>query len=200
MLPNFNTSSLYEARLQSISSGSQSNDLAKIVLAKLSNGDDFISKIQNKNFTVSYYDKFNQSELSMRLMLQFINQLKDLCSISISELNVHLEKAGFKSYSFPEFIIHNYKVYEDYVHDLNELSQNFSFKINGKAEFRLPHYRIFEFKSEDVSFTIRIDGGIAHGIKPTERLLSEKMTFNNQIFEIRKDVSHDIIYNISIDS
>jgi DEAD/DEAH box helicase domain-containing protein len=199
-LPNFNISNLYEARLESISSGSQSNDLAKIVLANLSNVDDFVAKIQNRNFTVSYYDKFNQSEFSMRLMLQFVNQIQDLCSLSISELNVHLEKTGFKTYNFPEFIIHNYKEYEDYVYDLNELAQNFNFKINAKAELRLPHYRIFEFKSQDVSFTIRIDGGIAHGIKPTERLLSEKMTFENQFFEIRKDVSHDIIYNVSTDS
>jgi hypothetical protein len=43
-----------EARLGSISSGSQSNDLAKIVLANLSNADDFVSKIKNRNYTVSY--------------------------------------------------------------------------------------------------------------------------------------------------
>jgi hypothetical protein len=50
-----------------------------------------------------------------------------------------------------------------------------------------------------LSFSIRIDGGIAHGLKPVERLESEDMRYKNQIFEIRKDVYHDIIYNFSFE-
>ena len=45
---------------------------------------------------------------------------------------------------------------------------------------------------------MRIDGGIAHGIKPVERLKSTEMNFDNEEFKIRKDVLHDIIYTISI--
>jgi ATP-dependent helicase YprA (DUF1998 family) len=200
ILPNFDSSNLYESKIQTIQRGTQSNNLAKIVIDNLGNSSDFISKIKDRNFKVSYFDKFNQSEFSMRLMLQFIDQLKDLCSINISELNVHLEKTGFKNFNYPEFIVHNYKEYEDYIYDLNELSGNFSFKILGIDEVRLPHYRIFQFTSDDMSFTIRIDGGIAHGLKPVERLTSQEMTLDNQVFEIRKDVTHDIIYNISIEN
>ena len=197
--PNLSTTNLYESRIQSIPRYSKSNELAKLVTANLSNAEDLILKIKDKTFAVSYYDKYNQSEFSMRLMLQFINELKKLLSITISELNVHIEKVAFKSPNYPEYIIHNYKEYEDYTYDLNELSKVFSFKINIKDENRLPHYRFFQFTTDDISFSIRIDGGIAHGFKPIERLTSNEMKLEDQIFEIRKDVLHDIIYNISID-
>ena len=199
-LPNFTTSNLYESKIHTINRNSQSNDLAKFVTENLSNLQDLVSKIKGKSFTVSYFDKYNQSEFSMRLMLQFINELKELWSISISEFNVHLEKAAFKSPNYPEYIIHNYKEYDDYAYDLKELSNDFNFKINIKEEYKLPHYRFFQFSANDISFSIRIDGGIAHGFKPVERLTSKEMPFENQIFEIRKDVLHDIIYNISIDN
>jgi hypothetical protein len=42
-----------------------------------------------------------------------------------------------------------------------------------------------------------VDGGIAHGFKPVERLLSNEMNFDNQVFDIRKDVNYDIIFNIN---
>ncbi len=199
-LPNFTSNNLYESKIHNITRNSQSNDLAKFVTENLSNLQDLVSKIKGKSFTVSYFDKYNQSEFSMRLMLQFINELKELWSISISEFNVHLEKAAFKSPNYPEYIIHNYKEYDDYAYDLKELSNDFNFKINIKEEYKLPHYRFFQFSANDISFSIRIDGGIAHGFKPVERLTSKEMPFENQIFEIRKDVLHDIIYNISIDN
>jgi hypothetical protein len=198
-LPNLTTTNLYESRIQSIPRISNSNDLAKFVTENLSNLQDFMLKIKDKSFVVSYFDKYNQSEFSMRLMLQFINELQQLLSITVSEFNVHLEKAAFKSPNYPEYIIHNYKEYDDYTYDLNELSKVFSFKINIKEENRLPHYRFFQFTADDISFSIRIDGGIAHGFKPIDRLTSNDMRFEDQIFEIRKDVLHDIIYNISID-
>ena len=199
-LPDFSSSNLYESKIQSIPRNSKSNDLAKLVTQNLNNSQDLVSKIKDKSFTVSYFDKYNQSEFSMRMMLQFINELKELWSIAVSEFNVHIEKTAFKSPNYPEYIIHNYKEYDDYAYDLKELSSDFNFKINIKEEYKLPHYRYFQFSADGISFSIRIDGGIAHGFKPLERLLSEDMTLNDQIFEIRKDVLHDIIYNISIDN
>lgn len=199
-LPNFTSNNLYESKIHTITRNSQSNYLAKYVTENLSNVQDLVSKIKDKSFTVSYFDKYNQSEFSMRLMLQFINELKGLLLISISEFNVHLEKSAFKSPNYPEYIIHNYKEYDDYAYDLKELSNAFDFKINIKEDYKLPHYRFFQFSGDDISFSIRIDGGIAHGFKPVDRLTSNEMTLDDQIFEIRKDVLHDIIYNISIDN
>jgi hypothetical protein len=133
-------------------------------------------------------------------MLQFIDELRKLVSISIDEFNVYLEKTAFKNANYPEYIVHNYKEMDDYLFDLNSLKEAFDFNIIPKEEVKLPHYRYFQFEAADISFGIRIDGGIAHGFKPTERLLSNEMSFENQIFEIRKDVLHDIIYSISIDN
>lgn len=132
------------------------------------------------------------------MMLQFVNQLKELWPIDISELNVHLEKSAFRNPNFPEYIINNYKEFEDYTYDLDKLAPFYDFKINAKEEHRLPHFRYFEFKSDHISFILRIDGGIAHGFKPVERLRSEDMSYENLVFEIRKDVEYEIIYNISL--
>ncbi len=198
-LPNLISSNLFESRIQSIPRNSQSNDVAKLVIENMTDLQDFVSKIKNKRFKVSYFDKYNQSEFSMRLMLQFIDEVRKLVEISIDELEVYLEKPAFKNGNYPEFIVHNYKEMDDYVFDLNQLKEAYDFNIIAKEEVRLPHYRYFQFEAADISFSIRIDGGIAHGFKPTERLLSNDMSFENQIFEIRKDVLHDIIYSISIE-
>lgn len=198
-LPNINSNHLFESKLQTIPFNTYSNELAKLMLINLNNAEELVSKIKGQTFEISYYDKFNQSEFSMRIMLQFINQLKDLLSINVSTFNVHLAKSDFKNYNYPEFIIHNYKDLDDYVYDLKELANNFAFNITFKEEYKLPHYRYFQFSGKDNSFSIRIDGGIAHGLKPVDRLTSEEMKFENEVFKIRKDVGHDIIYNISLD-
>ena len=198
--PNLSTGNLYESRINTIPKNSQSNDLAKLMTENIVNSKDFLSKIVGKDFKVSYFDKYNQSEFSMRLMLQFINQLKELWSIDISELVVHLAKDVFRNNNYPHYIIHNYKELDDYVYDLEELSNSYKFDVKLIEASNLPHYRYFEFKSNDMSFSVRIDGGIAHGLKPVDRLTSNEMKFDNQVFDIRKDVSHDIIYNISLEN
>ncbi|NGX85287.1 DEAD/DEAH box helicase [Aequorivita sp. KMM 9714] len=196
-LPDLSNTKLFESRYVKIPFHTQSNELAKLMLENLSNADEFLTKVKGKEFSVSYYDKYNQSEFSERLMLQFIDEFQNLAAISVSSLNVHLETSAFKSYKFPYYIIDNYKEIQDYQHDLNNLSQAYNFKVFVTEERRLPHYRYFEFKTDDLSFNIRIDGGIAHGFKPIDRLLSQDMKFENIIFPIKKDVSYDIIYNLS---
>lgn len=198
--PQIDSGNLHEARIQTIPRGSKSNALAGMMVRNLNNPQDLISKIKNKKFKVSYFDKYNQSEFSMRLMLQFVNQLKELWTIEVTDFNVHLEKDAFRSHYYPEYIIHNYKYYQDYVDALDELGNSFNFSINILDEKRLPHFRYFQFKADEFSFIIRIDGGIAHGFKPVERLNSQDMSAGNQIFEIRKDVSYDVIYNITINN
>ncbi|MCB0745438.1 MAG: DUF1998 domain-containing protein, partial [Ignavibacteriae bacterium] len=176
-LPDLSNTKLFESRYVKIPFHTQSNKLAKLMLENLSNANEFLTKVKGKEFSVSYYDKYNQSEFSERLMLQFIDEFQNLAAISVSSLNVHLESSAFKSYKFPYYIIDNYKEIQDYQHDLNNLSQAYNFKVFVTEERRLPHYRYFEFKTDDLSFNIRIDGGIAHGFKPIDRLLSQDMKF-----------------------
>ncbi|MFK7806962.1 MAG: DEAD/DEAH box helicase [Saprospiraceae bacterium] len=200
VVPQIASGNLYESRIKgSIPRNSQSNDIAQLMTLNLNNSQDLLSKIANQTFEVSYYDKYNQSEFSLRLMLQFINQLKEVWPIQISGLTIHLAKSDFRGPNYPEYIIHNYKELDDYVYDLKELATHFDFDVHFKEAQRLPHYRYFDFKSQETSFTIRIDAGIAHGLKPIERLTSRDMKMENQVFNIRKDVGYDLIYNISIE-
>ncbi len=198
-MPKIDSGNLFESRIQTIPTDSHSNDLASLMIQNLNNVEDLVSRMKNKSFKVAYFDKYNQSEFSMRMMLQFVDQLKDLWHIKIAELNVHLEKNAFKRNQFdPEFIIGNYKIYDDYVKCLKELSHSFDFEISAHDEYRLPHFRYFEFRADDLSFVIRIDAGISHGIRPIERLTSQDIQPTNQILPIEKYVSHDLIYNITL--
>ncbi|WP_339848303.1 DEAD/DEAH box helicase [uncultured Dokdonia sp.] len=201
VVPLLTSGNLYESRIKgSIPRNSKSNDVAQLMITNLNNAEDFLSRIANQTFEVSYYDKYNQSEFSLRLMLQFVNQMKQVWPINISTLNVHLSKSDFRNSKYPEYIIHNYKELDDYVYDLNELSRYFDFGVTFKEEQRLPHYRYFDFKSNEVSFSIRIDAGIAHGLKPVERFTTRDLKLKNEIFDIRKDVIYDLIYNITIEN
>ena len=199
-LPDLTSSNLYESRISTIPPQSKTNDLAPIMFSQLNNAKDFLSRIKNRTFKVAYYDKYNQSEFSMRLLLQFVEQLPKLWSINIEELEVHLTKYVFQNANYPVFIIHNYKDLEDYKNDLEQISKDYDFKVDLVDTSRLPHYRYFEFTSENLRFSIRIDGGIAHGFKPEAYLKSDEMSLNKEIFNIKKDVRYDVIYNISIEN
>jgi DEAD/DEAH box helicase domain-containing protein len=200
VIPNLDSSNLYECRIKDgLPRDTQSNDIAKLMIDNLANAQDLQSKITNKTYTVSYYDKFNQSEFSMRLMLQFVNQLRKLWSIELTTLNVCLSKSDFKSPYNPRKINENYTQLDDFVNDLETLSENHDFKISFKEEYKLPHYRYFRFQSDNLSFIIRIDGGIAHGLSPVGYLTSNDLGNENQPFPIQKYVTHDLIYNISVD-
>jgi len=199
-IPEFDTSNLFECHIDSLNRNCMSNELAKNMSATFKNKNNLLQKIQGNKFSVGYFDKYNQSEFSMRLMLQFVDQIRNLWNIKVDGLDVHLEETAFRTNRYPYFIIDNYQSLENYNHDLIALSDAFDFNISLKHEKRLPHYRYFHFKNKDVSFIIRIDGGIAHGLKPVKFLKSDDMSLDNEVFEIRKDVPYNIIYNINIES
>ena len=91
--------------------------------------------------------------------------------------------------SYPNYIIHNYRSIEDYGEDLEKLSEEYDYEINIKKEKKLPHYRYFEFKNDSSSFIIRIDGGVAHGLKPIQFLKSIEMPLDNFNFEIKNIIT-----------
>lgn len=199
-IPTFATSNLFESRISgNLPKSTFSNHLAKLMISNLANLEDFTTKIKNETYSVSYFDKYNKSEFSMRLILQFINEIKNVLPIKISDLKIHLVKSDFYENSRPNFIIHNYQDSEDYIYDIGQISENYDFKITVNLEQQLPHYRYFIFKSKTKSFTVRIDAGISHGLKPVERLICEVMKYEDTIFAIRKDKDYDLIYNISVE-
>ena len=191
-------SDIYEAKISYLPQNFQSAEIAKIMFDQIVNKEDLLQKISNQSFSVDYFDKYNQSEFSMRLLLQFVNSIREIGKIKIDDFTIHLADFDFqRNYETPNYIIHNYRSIEDYGEDLEKLSEEYDYEIYIKKEEKLPHYRYFEFKNDMSSFIIRIDGGIAHGLKPVQFLKSIEMPLDNFNFEIKKDVAHDLIYTIS---
>lgn len=200
-LPDFDKTRHFEVRLNNLKDSFLSSQLAELVLAGLGNKkESFISEIANKKFAVTYFDKYNQSEFAMRLLIQFLNEFKNKTHIRIDSFSINLDENDFKSYRDPHYIIHNYMDVNSYEADLNRLKNNYDFDIKINRIEKLPHYRYFSFESDTIKFEIRIDGGIAHGLKPKDFLKSGELSFAyDEEFELRKDVEYDLIYNIGFE-
>lgn len=201
-LPEFSTSDLFESRIDNIPSGTKSNQLADVVLDNLNNKQNFLDKIKGQAYHVSYVDKYNQSELSMRLMLQFVERLAELTNLEVRTLKVCLSEQDFRGNDYPYSIHENYKGLIDYQYDLEELSESYQFDCAIDEKQQLPHYRYFEYKSAKHSFTVRIDAGIAHGIFFGGFFDSaEGSEMKKRFFKIKKHnyATYDLIYNISFE-
>lgn len=191
---------LFESRISSIASDSKSSELAKFVWDNLSNKTELARKVAGKNFSVSYFDKYNQSEFSIRILLHFIHSIKDLLNFEVDKLTIHLaEKDFLNNYKAPQYIVHNLRAVADYESLLHEITDNGSLKPNVVLTDRLPHYRYFKFEAKEIVFNLRIDGGIAHGLKPLDFLRPGGLEMDNVNFKIKKDVPHDLIYTFNIE-
>ncbi len=199
-MPEFDTIRLFESRIKSSPKDCKSHDLARLMNEGFTGTEEFLGKVKGNSFTVAYYDKFNLSEFSMRLMLQFVNELRSLWSLEISDLDVFLEPESFfrKSahYGPPQKLSHNFVHDNDYEYLLEELAEGYDFDVRCHRQGKLPHYRYFTFEGEDAYFEIRIDGGIAHGLIPSPNLRVEELEAKPLKFKIKKSVVHDIIYNL----
>lgn len=196
--PSFNSSNLYEYKINSIAHNYLSNKLAYEV-TKLNNFMDLLNMVKEKSYIIEYYDKYNKSEFSIRLLLQFIDELRTILKIKIINFNIYLSEYDFKEDKQPYKIDDFFGSIDDYEEKLELISNNYNFEINLIKINRLPHYRYFNFKSGKIlSFEMRIDGGIAHGLCPKESTKSNSLNEGNAPFFIRKYATHDLIYNISI--
>src|SRR5690606_22150230 len=119
--------------------------------------------------------------------------------IQITSFDINIGKRYFNLSTSPTYLIHFYEDWEDYKNDFVRLSQEFEFTGSLIDNPHLPHYRYFSFESNHHTFNLRIDGGIAHGIKPVEFLLRGDLEHADEEFEIRKDVPYDLIYNINFE-
>lgn len=194
---NFSPAKLFESRIGAVYHTFWSNLIAEKMLENLTDKQIFLDQISGKSFTVKYIDKYNRSELSLRLMLQFVDEFKNLTGIKVDNFEVVLNSSDFQSAAYPTRIFDSYKEIDDYEEDLSTISEDFNFNVKLiNKNTPLPHYRLFEFISDGIQFNIRIDGGIAHGFKVTDT--RKQLPLKNDIFEIRKAVNHDIIYNLRI--
>lgn len=191
---------LFEAKLSSLPMNTDSNQLSKYVWNAMSNRNELLSKTQGKEFEVSYFDKYNQSEFSMRLLMQFVEAFSKQLKCKISKLDVHLAESDFsKNYNPPSYIIHGFQSISDYQLLLEAISNSYPFKTSVVIENSLPHYRYLKFKSPGLNFELRIDAGIAHGLKPVRFIKTGELSQEDVILYIKKDVPYNLIYSITIE-
>jgi DEAD/DEAH box helicase domain-containing protein len=194
---NFSLNKLFESRVGTIYEVFDSNSIALMMIQNMSDRQTFLNQIKGKSYSVKYIDKYNRSELSLRLMLQFIDEFEKEAGIKVDRFDVVLNDKDFQRGSYPSRIFDNYYEIKDYECDLRLISKDLDFSVTLESvERHLPHYRLFEFRSDDLQFNIRIDGGIAHGFKVLDS--SMDLPMKNEIFQIKKYVNHDIIYNLRI--
>lgn len=188
------TSKINEIKISEFPKNFDSKDLFSYIFNKLENKDEIISKLKNKRVKISYTDKYNQSEFSMRLLLQFVESLGRETDAIISEFVINLSESDFKTINYPLYIHQNYSSIKDYEDNLQNLKDNFEFDIKINEKDRLPHYRLFEVNAEKETITIRIDAGIAHGLRPKNNIELLDMDNENTSIIIRKNLPHDLIY------
>ena len=191
---------LFESKVSTISRDCKSSELAAHVWINLPNNAELAKRAANRIFSVSYFDKYNQSEFSMRMLLQFIGKFEEILKCKIQKLDIHLSEYDFSNnFKSPQYIIHNLQSTDRYKSILEEISASSTIDSKVVVIDRLPHYRYFKFRSTEFTFHLRIDGGVAHGLKPLAFLKPGDLAMTNVDFPIKKDVPHDLIYNFSIE-
>lgn len=177
-----------------------SNQIVDLILAKLSNKTDLKTSMQNQSFKVTYSDRYLKTPLGCLLMIQFIDRLKDLLDFKIESLN--FKGQDFREDRAPYLIFNNFKNAYDRNNAVVEFAKQLNISNAVADNEVLPHYRYFEFKSNNISVIIRPDAGIAYDWYLSK---SENGNLNmpmnaKKYYKIYKKSSNDLLYNISIEN
>ena len=192
-----NNSSLYEFKLEELPIITMGN-LGPHVLENLNMPEEVKNNLSNNTYSVDYLDIYNNSGFSLVMTKLFAS---NICS----ELNSELSKLRILTSDRPvqtraRFITDPLQSFSDLQNfgDTNPIMDSTPIIC---PDHYLPHYRIFNFKSEEgTSFSIRIDGGIHHGLRPKERIYFDQEELLNSTTEIIKTVNHELIYTLTIDN
>ena len=187
--------SLFEFKLQELN-GINMGSLGASVISNLNLTETVKTKISNQNYTVTYSDVYNNSAFSMVLSRLFV---ESVCKAINSELT------HYRALTSDMQTRSNGRYITDPILSFSELQEfgETNDIMNGTPVIcpteRLPHYRILEFKSETgTSFSLRIDGGIHHGLRPKDRIYFEQDNLLNSDIELIKMVNYELIYTLSL--
>src|SRR5690606_35105837 len=112
--PDFSNTPFFESRIKTIPRESQSGDLAGLMIQNLSDAQNLLDKLKNQSYRVSYFDKYNRSEFSLRLALQFLSEFAKNADIQITSFDINIGKQYFNLSTSPTYLIHLYEDWEDY--------------------------------------------------------------------------------------
>jgi DEAD/DEAH box helicase domain-containing protein len=193
--PTFLANKLFEYRITNLPNNFKSSDLP-LELKKIKEFSIIHKYLENNTFKVSYFDRYNKSEFSLRLLFQFIEGLSKIFNFKIGQFNVQL--GDFEEKYKPTYFNQSYLSFDDYEKAFNLLKNKYEFKSELICK-QPPHYRFFKFELNNKSyFEIRIDGGIHHGLRSKRSILLSYGNTSKEHFEILKSTDDDLIYNFTI--
>ncbi len=173
----------------------KSNELAKLFFDKIKSQIDLEPLMKNKNFDITYSDKYLKSPFACLLLIQFIKELQNLIGFNINSLEVKV--TSYEEYKPGKMIFHNYSNADIRDERLKEMAKINQLPIS-LSSGKLPHYRYFEFKNEDITITIRPDGGIEHGWHATSSVYNTNISGDKNI-DIKKSVEYPLLYSLIIE-
>lgn len=176
-----------------------SDDIASLLLRQLEGKLDLNGIMHGQSFDLSYSDRYLKNPFGVILMVQFIDQLK-------TKLNFNINSFSFKGQEFqdervPYLLFHTFRHSEDRNNAVNEFASQLGIQNVQASDDKLPHYRYFEFKNDNVKIIIRPDGGIEHGwfLNSSSPKLFNERTDANNILKINRQGNGKLLYTLSIE-
>ena len=173
----------------------KSTELSKLFLDEVKTKTDLESLMKTKNFDIIYSDRYLKSPFSCLLLVQFIKGLQNLINFNINSFEVKV--TPFTEYKQSRMIFHNYSNSDIRDEKLIGMAKINQLPISISCE-KLPHYRYFRFKSDNVTIIIRPDGGIEHGWHASSSVYNTNIKGDKSI-DIKKGVDYPILYSLIIE-
>lgn len=186
---------IIEAKITSWPREALSDQLCNQVFSSFTGLEPFLEKLKGESFTINYIDNYNLSEFSLRLLVQFVTAFGNEYQTTIKQLKIQVNSGTFKRQrSNNGYAVDSYTDMEQYKQKAQELETAYNLEIEVVDNYKLPHYRYFEFRSQNTSFDVRVDGGIAHGLSPVAYLKQEELSNYDDVMPVKKYVDHSLIY------
>ena len=141
-----------------------------------------------------------KSPLGCLLLLNFLNGLKKICSMNIERIQLNLLTFDYERE--PTKLNHNFESSSKRESFFDKMTVELGLPDvrikNVNSQNDLPHYRYFEFSSDNLNIIIRPDGGIENGWMPKGYSSVEDSLENPSDIKIFKISSFLILYTIAM--
>jgi len=177
-----------------------SNTIADLLLEKVKLKRNLESLMKGRSFEVRYVDRYLRTPLGAILLTQFLSRLSGLLGFSIQSFK-------FEGQEYPEgrppvLIFHNFKDVVERNNAITSFASELGLPVTEAVSGDIPHYRYFEFKSDQLSVIIRPDAGIEHGwflSGSNGKSYNSATSAMNALQISKKEGSKPILYTISIE-
>lgn len=176
-----------------------SNEIADLILNKVSDRIDLKKLMQSKSFEVEYSDRYLKTPIGCIMMVQFVNRLSKKLGFDINSFT--FKGKEFTEDRVPYFLYHEFQSANDRNEAVIEFAEQLEMSNVKAVNGELPHYRYFEFKGKNIKITIRPDAGIEHGwflSSSVNKSFNERTNANNLLI-LNKKRNDKLLYTISIE-